>query len=718
MFGSSKNKKPSGNSGKPPVEEEYTDEPIPEVNFKEIDKLLNKEINDDDVELTDADLEDPELLSQLSQIESGETLKKPEPLKKQQQQVSTITTTTVKTQVKPLPKPVKTEEDELKDLMNFDEDDSNNKDNNQTDYIDHGLIKKLEERLIIYKKLALVAKQQDNKTEALQYMKGAKVISEALENLKEGLPVETSILPPHISVSQLQQAQQQAQQQQIQTPTRSQTTPTTTTSQQNTPNVRSPQSLVSPKTQILSKETIEAEERIQTWDLIEEDFRRKHLKLTSEAVRLRDIDKVTAIHLLKESKGVHAIIDQILVNRDLGLPPPSFHFEEKVNSTEISFPDIKDNELVIKLSNGQELQKALSTDFTIYGELPYPSPEQPTKFQTSTISLSESSSFSYVTKVQIERKKTLQRCLEKKKMSLVFYSSRMFFMKSVVGKCEIKLSDLLNKCEINEKVPILKEGSKKETGSFLNVNIKMRTPLLGKELKVVKEKVLVLDTPITITEKPLSSSSSSSSSLSLSSTTTTTAAATTTTTTTTTTTSKSTPTPAPTVETSATTTTTSKTTETVSKPTPTEIPTKPTTEKTTTTTTTTKAAAATKTEESTADDDLEDMVEDLDRVVSNNVFEWMQETINQQIATQGAKPELLDRKQAIDIKLMLLETNVSTGMLSLEDYLKQLEVAIAEDKKLALQLSTKGRKDLALKIMQRMKIMQKELDECTQPAEE
>ncbi|KAN0014671.1 hypothetical protein ACTFIU_000989 [Dictyostelium citrinum] len=716
MFGSSKNKKPSGNSGKPPVEEEYTDEPIPEVNFKEIDKLLNKEINDDDVELTDADLEDPELLSQLSQIESGETLKKPEPLKKQQQQqqVSTITTTTVKTQVKPLPKPVKTEEDELKDLMNFDEDDnSNNKDNNQTDYIDHGLIKKLEERLIIYKKLALVAKQQDNKTEALQYMKGAKVISEALENLKEGLPVETSVLPPHISVSQLQQAQQQ-----IQTPTRSQTTPTTT-SQQNTPNVRSPQSLVSPKTQILSKETIEAEERIQTWDLIEEDFRRKHLKLTSEAVRLRDIDKVTAIHLLKESKGVHAIIDQILVNRDLGLPPPSFHFEEKVNSTEVSFPDIKENELVIKLSNGQELQKALSTDFTIYGELPYPSPEQPTKFQSSTISLSESSSFSYVTKVQIERKKTLQRCLEKKKMSLVFYSSRMFFMKSVVGKCEIKLSDLLNKCEINEKVPILKEGSKKETGSFLNVNIKMRTPLLGKELKVVKEKVLVLDTPITITEKPLSSSSSSSSSLSLSSSTTTT------TTTAATTTSKS--TPAPTVETSAT-TTTSKTTETPSKPTPTEIPTKPTptTEKTTTTTTTatatattTKAAATTKTEESTADEgDLEDMVEDLDRVVSNNVFEWMQETINQQIATQGAKPELLDRKQAIDIKLMLLETNVSTGMLSLEDYLKQLEVAIAEDKKLALQLSTKGRKDLALKIMQRMKIMQKELDECNQPAEE
>lgn len=149
MFGSSKNKKPSGggNNGKPPVEDEYTDEPIPDINFKEIDKLLNTEINEDDVELTDADLEDPELLSQLSQIESGETLKKPEPLKKQslqQQQTTTSTiTTTIKTQVipKPLPKPVKTEEDELKDLMDFDDDNnnnSNNKDsNNQTDYIDH-----------------------------------------------------------------------------------------------------------------------------------------------------------------------------------------------------------------------------------------------------------------------------------------------------------------------------------------------------------------------------------------------------------------------------------------------------------------------------------------------------------------------------------------------------------------------------------------------------
>ncbi|KAK5581403.1 hypothetical protein RB653_001435 [Dictyostelium firmibasis] len=717
MFGSSnKNKKPNENSGKPLGGYDEFEEPV-DVNFKEINKLLNTDINDDNIVLTDADLEDPELLSQLSQIENGENLTKPEQPKKQVTNTNTTTTyTTVKTQqtiTKPS-KPQKTEDDELRDLMNDDD--------NNDDIIDHTLIQKLEERLIIYKKLAVVAKQQDNKTEALQYMKGAKAISEALENLKEGLPIESSALPPHISMAQLQQLQQntlQQQQQQVttQTPPRVQT-PTT----QTTPNIRSPTQLVSPKTQILSRETIEAEERIQTWDLIEEDFRRKHLKLTSEAVRLRDIDKVTAIHLLKESKGVHAIIDQILINRDAGLPPPSFHFEEKVNTTEISFPDIKENEFVIKLSNGQDLNKALTTDFTIYGELPYPSPEQPTKFQTSTVALAESSTFSYVTKVQIERKKTLQRCLEKKKITLVFYSSRMFFMKSVVGKCEIKLSDLLNKCEINEKVPILKEGSKKETGSFLNINIKMRTPLLGKELKVVKEKVLVLDTPITNTQKlsNITTTSTTTTTNNNNNNNNTTIASTNTLST-----STSKPETEPTsVSTSVSTTTTTTTTpavetSTTTKMASTELSSSSSSSKATVTAEKTTTTTTTKSEGSKADDgeSLEEMVEDLDRVVSNNVLESMQETINQQIATQGAKTDLLDRKQAVDIKLMILETNVSNGILSFENYLKQLEFAMAEDKKLALLLSSKGRKDLAVKIMHRIKVMQKELDECNQSEE-
>src|SRR5690606_4890171 len=157
----------------------------------------------------------------------------------------------------------------------------------------------------------------------LKYMKASKVILEAVNNLKEGLPIETSTLPPHLPT--LPPSQQQQQQQRVSAP--QQPLQQSTSQKVSQPVInKAPPSIQSPKIEILSRETIEAEERIQTWDLIEEDFRRKHYNLTSEAVRLRDIDKIAAIHLLKESKGVNAIIDQIEINRKLGLNPPPFHF--------------------------------------------------------------------------------------------------------------------------------------------------------------------------------------------------------------------------------------------------------------------------------------------------------------------------------------------------------------------------------------------------------
>ncbi|EGC29169.1 hypothetical protein DICPUDRAFT_99916 [Dictyostelium purpureum] len=695
MFGSNKKKQ----TGSPTIPNNtgMEEEPIPTVDFNQIDKLLNSDIRDDDIQLTDADLEDPELLAQLSQIE-GDGIPKPtpKPLPHPVSKTVTATTTTTVKKAAATPQPkVKTEEDELRDLMDFDND--TNDINKEEDIIDHKLIKNLEERLIFYRKWAVYSNQQGDRAESLKYMKASKLIESALENLKEGLPVETSTLPPHLPLPPQSQSQQ-PQPQQPQTPQRVATS--TPTSPKPLPSPPTPQRVVnkpppiqSPKIEILSKETIEAEERIQTWDLIEEDFRRKHYNLTSEAVRLRDIDKITAIHLLKESKGVHAIIDQININRKLGLNPPPFHFDEKTTSTEISFPDIKENEMVIKISDGVDLSKALHGDFTISGEIPYPSPETPTKFQSNSIGLNDPN-FSYTSKVQIERKKTLQRCLEKKKMTLVFYSTKMFFMKSVVGKCEVRMADLLTKCEFNEKVPILKDGSKKETGSFINVNIRMRTPLLQKEMKVVKERVLVLDSPITIDKSPQPSQPQPQP-----------------------------PQPQQTQEQQQpqqTTTITTKSSETITtKP---DNPTTSTTTSPTVTTTTVTAPSQEKpaekpsdkpAEKSTANDNDktdDEEVDDLDKVVSNDVLEMILETTKQQLASQGPKQDLLDRKQAVELKLMILETNVSAGILTMDAYMEQLQKATANDIKLAIELKKKGRQDLAVKLMQRVSIMKKEME--------
>ncbi|KAF2070867.1 hypothetical protein CYY_007823 [Polysphondylium violaceum] len=672
---------------------------IPQIDFNQIDSLLNKDIKDDDVELTDADMNDPDLLAQLSQIEAGGPTKpkpktQPQPPQRQQppqqSQQPHIQQQMQKTKLK-------SEDDELRELMDFGDDPN---EHSNGDFIDHDLIQKLEERLVAYKKNALAANASGNKQESLQYMKGVKMINSALDELREGIPVDESLIPPPIqmpttnNIQKQQPVQQQQQQQQTPITTPVKTTPTLSSSSSSatSSSVKSPYSvntplsnISSPTTPKISRELIEQEEREQTWELFQDEFEKKAYHLTSEAIRLKNIDKLAALHLLKESKGVKSIIDQIKINREKGMSPPPYHFEEKVTSTEVSNQDLKETDFDVQISgtNNESLKAFGGSDVYITIEYPYPSPEQPSKHQTSTISGS-SASFAVGNKFTIERKKTLQRCLEKKKLTLTFYSSR-FFMKSVVGKCEIKLMDLLTKCSINEKIPILKEGNKKETGSFVDISIRMKTPLLQKELKTVKERVLILDSPIKSLDEINNISNNSNNSNNSNKDTTTT-----------TTTSniqppqinkpveKPTPTPTPTP---------------TPAPTPTPVPT---------------PATTAKPSEQEEEEEEEEDIDNLDNIVSNNVLESMQENLAREISIQGAKQDLVDKKQAIDIKLMVLETQISSGLLSIEQYVEQIQQAIVNDKKKALEYSSKGQKDKALKLMARIKIMKTELEDAPQ----
>eukprot|EP01132_Coremiostelium_polycephalum_P003844 gene3844-4788_t len=701
MFGSSK-KKPSSSSKKD-VQQQDDSEPFmeQEVDFNQINGLLNKEIKDDDIELTDADMNDPDLLAQLSQIESGGGLVKPKPPQQQQQQqpatqkplppVAAVT----KKAAAPPPRKVRTEEDELADLMKDDDDEGGNIPGEPE--IDHELIQDLENRCATYKKYALLSNKAGNKEDSLKYMRGVKTLTAAIEELNEGIPVDTSTLPKDLPqpTTTAQQPQQQ--------PRRSSTPPIAS------PNGgRASPVVTTPKLEVLTREQIEKAEREQIWELFEEEFKKKQHHLTNEALRLRDVDKSAAINLLRESKAINSIVEQIQLSKQKNVQPPPYHFEQKETVIEVTCLHLKETEIEVVMGACDLLKSFGSIDVYGVGELPYPTPEQPSKFQTPTVS-STVKDFAYKTMINIERKKGLQRCLEKKKLTIVFYSSRMFFMKSIVGKCEVKLSDLLTKCEINEKVPILKEGSKRETGGFVEVKLRMRTPLNSKEVKRTVEKVLVVDTTLFKSVENTTSVTSSS---------------TTTTTTTATVGTTSPPSfennnkmlPPQTTTTTTTTTTTSdsKPTMPISKPaaelpvkkeepvvpTPKPVESKPVAQ-------ISKPAAAATPDASEEDD--EDLVNDLDRVVSFEVFESMLESIALQLS-KGPNQELLDRKQAIEIKKMVLETQVDSGLLTMEGYINQVQAAMEEDKKLARDLSAKGKKDLAIKIMSRIKIMRNELE--------
>lgn len=78
-------------------------------------------------------------------------------------------------------------------------------------------------------------------------------------------------------------------------------------------------------------------------------------------------------------------------------------------------------------------------------------------------------------------------------------------------------------------------------------------------------------------------------------------------------------------------------------------------------------------------------------------------------------PEDLDnRKQLLQISLNVLQTKVSAGQLTEQEYMKMMEEKIAEEKVLAKGLLAAGKKDWALQALNRVKIMKAEIEASKQ----
>lgn len=104
----------------------------------------------------------------------------------------------------------------------------------------------------------------------------------------------------------------------------------------------------------------------------------------------------------------------------------------------------------------------------------------------------------------------------------------------------------------------------------------------------------------------------------------------------------------------------------------------------------------------------------VDSIVSNMVLEHEMSLINAALASPQSKnkDDLMDRKQALEIKMNMLIIQVQTGILDMETYLNDVEKRIEQDRRLALVFKKHNRLDLAKSALTRKKIMQDELNEA------
>jgi hypothetical protein len=88
--------------------------------------------------------------------------------------------------------------------------------------------------------------------------------------------------------------------------------------------------------------------------------------------------------------------------------------------------------------------------------------------------------------------------------------------------------------------------------------------------------------------------------------------------------------------------------------------------------------------------------------------------VNSAIAAfHGSIPDdLMDQKQALEIKMNMLVIQVQTGLLTMDQYLANVEARMEQDKKCALIFKRAGRLDLAKQALRRKKIAQEEVEEA------
>ena len=119
-----------------------------------------------------------------------------------------------------------------------------------------------------------------------------------------------------------------------------------------------------------------------------------------------------------------------------------------------------------------------------------------------------------------------------------------------------------------------------------------------------------------------------------------------------------------------------------------------------------------------AAEEEEDDMEFANAIVSYNVLEWELGRVKEQVAAMQAKGQPVpfpfeSRQQALEFRQTLMQIQVDTGQLSMEDYLQQLREAIAKETARAKALVNSNRSKAA-QAVKRVKIMKEELEGATQ----
>ncbi|XP_013118274.1 coiled-coil and C2 domain-containing protein 1-like isoform X2 [Stomoxys calcitrans] len=188
-------------------------------------------------------------------------------------------------------------------------------------------------------------------------------------------------------------------------------------------------------------------------------------------------------------------LDLVRYSKRKKFPLPKFHYEKRSFNIVHCNTDLTDNELEIVVVRGLNYNVPNPKDVDTYVKIEFPLlNDESFKIKTALIKDTDSPEYKQNFKVEILRgNRQFQRIFKRQSVKFEVYSRGGFLRSDIlIGTVTVKLQPLETKCDIHDTFDLM--DGRKAVGGKLEVKVRVRNPILTKQMEHLNEKWLVLDT--------------------------------------------------------------------------------------------------------------------------------------------------------------------------------------------------------------------------------
>ncbi|KAK8730359.1 hypothetical protein OTU49_007979 [Cherax quadricarinatus] len=321
----------------------------------------------------------------------------------------------------------------------------------------------LTKRQTLFKQAALEAKKRGEIEQAKEYLRMSKGFDQLIEATRGGLPVDMNTVP---------------------VPPQEQIPPTGIDFE-----------FVSADDCVVAPTSTSADIAI-TYTKLEEDLvaqikmcaqTREHFKATGDVTSSNRFEQLI-LHTKKDLDAVRAAFKR-------GDTPPRFHYENRSFNIIQCNTDLNDSDCEVSIVRGINFNVQNPTDVDTYLKIEFPYPtDSPPQDRSYVVKDTNNPEYNHKIVFSIDRKsRALARVFKRHALKVQVYAKGGWFHRdTLLGGVKVPLVTLETKCTLHESYDLIDER-KRMVGGKLEVKIRVRNPIVAKQLEKVTEKWLVID---------------------------------------------------------------------------------------------------------------------------------------------------------------------------------------------------------------------------------